>query len=912
MERLKLSLLGGLQISRAGKPLTTFISSKVPALLAYLAVTRRAHSRDKLAALLWGEMSDADAKNNLRQALSNLRKVAEDGLTITRDSVEFSGDYYMDSSQFEANIRSASSLDPEPAIIKLSESLALYQGDFLEGINLRDSPYFDDWMLAERLRLRDLTLHALHQLTELEIARGNYQAVLEATTRLLAFDPWREEAHRQRMLALVRAGQRSAALAQYQTCRRILAKELGVVPSVETTALYEQIRTAENPIMHNLPASTTSFVGRELELEKIHDRLLDPDCKVLTLVGEGGIGKTRLAVQSARAHIHLFPDGVWYISLSSIKSFEGFLLSITNALKLNLSGRDAPEIPLRQYVMEKSMLLILDSMEHLKDNKILSWITDTLQGSPGLKILVTTYERLDIALETLLEVRGLTYDFDSSGEDGIPSLNSPAQKLFVERARLLKPDFHPSEEDKLAIMRLCQLVEGAPLALELAAAWVHGLAVTEIVLELERNLDLLTTSRPDLPERHQSMRAVFDYFWLLLSDEERSVFQKQAVFNDGYTREAFQEVTGADTTMLSRFVDKSALTISQDGRYRRHSLMSKYSAARLADAPLLEAECRERHAHYFGRFVKHLESELLGGKPQNALTPFMADMSNIQRAWTWGVENRDATIFNSMSDSIMQAFDIAGLYRDAHEMAEKAVESLASQPEPVSEDEAIARGRVMGLEGAFLFRLGKYGQAMDWCQKSLSTLENMRPHIAYAHTLIYAGAAAFGLGNLENVVAYWQKAAEEYQGVGSRWGEMTAHSNLAEAMIAMNKQAEGQFHAQQALRLAQEMNNLEMTGTALLSLAALAVQEDKFIEATRFAEDALSCHQKIGHDAHIANSLAVLARIASKQKNFTEARVLLLESIEILQRIGNQLYLEQRLLELKTIESQEKQVISST
>ncbi len=888
MAELKINLLGGLQVTRANLPITSFISNKVPALLVYLAVTRRAHSRDKLSSLLWGEMSDADAKNNLRQALTNLRKIANEYLNITRDSIEFTGDCFLNSSKFEFDIKTASSLDPQPASVILTESLALYRGDFLEGFYVRDTPDFEDWMLAERARLRELALQALHRLTEIEMSRANYLAALESTAALLAFDPWREEAHRQRMAALAHAGQRSAALAQYQTCRRILDKELGVEPSAETTALYEQIRSADKVSLHNLPAATTSFVGREFELEEIAVRLLDANCRVLTLVGEGGVGKSRLALQAAQSHIHQFLGGVWYVPLSSVKDIDGLFLSIASVLKVNVTGEDQ----IKEYLQDKNILLILDGMEHLINDAILKWITDALQTSRNLKLLITSLARLNIQAETLLEVRGLRHD---------ESMSSPASKLFLERARQLKPDFNPNTEDVLAIAHLCELVDGAPLALELAAAWVRGLSVQDIVKEIERNLDILTTSQQDLPLRHRSMRAVLDHFWQLLSSEEQSVFQKQAVFRGGFTREAFQEITGADLSMLSSFVDKSAIRFTENGRYRRHSLMAQYARLRLQENPTLHKKTRAEHAHYYSKSVKGLEAEFFGGQPQKAMTPFLSDLANIRLAWEWAIEHRDADVFNDMSDSIMQAFDFAGLYRDAHELAVNATDVLASLSEPITNDLRMAKGRVMGLAGAFLFRLGEYEQSMEWCKKSMETLETIRPHIAYAHTLVYAGAATFGLGDMEFVVLYWQKAIKEYRDANSEWGEMTANSNLAEVLNAIGKFDKGKACAEHALDLARRMNNLEMIGTASTNLASSAIQEGNLIEATQFAEEALRSHQQVGHDAHIANSLAVLAQIASKQKNHAEARRLLEESIEILKRVGNRLYLEQRTQELDEV-----------
>ncbi|MCK6540309.1 MAG: NB-ARC domain-containing protein, partial [Anaerolineales bacterium] len=433
-----------MQIKRADQPITNFISNKVPALLAYLAVTRRAHTRDKLAALLWGEMSDADAKNNLRQALANLKKYFEDELTITRDAIEFTGDCDLDSARFDSAVHSASSLDPEPASVILTDSLRLYRGDFLEGFHVRDAPDFEDWMLTERARLRELALQALHRLTEIELSRANYPAALEATSRLLSFDPWREEAHRQRMSALARAGQRSAALAQYQTCRRILEKELGVEPSAGTTALYEQIRKAESRPAGNLPASTTSFIGREAELREIAVRLSSPDCRLLSLVGEGGVGKSRLALQAAQGLVQQFINGVWFVPLAPVKNIEGMFLAIASALNINVTGGKE----LQEFLRDKNLLLILDNMEQLIGDASLKWIAETLRAAPQVKILVTSIARLNIQAETLLEVRGLPHDNETSS----------AFKLFVDRARRLKPDFTPNTDDSLAIARLCELV----------------------------------------------------------------------------------------------------------------------------------------------------------------------------------------------------------------------------------------------------------------------------------------------------------------------------------------------------------------------------------------------------------------------------------------------------------------------
>jgi DNA-binding SARP family transcriptional activator len=300
---LQIRVLGGLHIARNSAPLANFVSNKAPALLVYLAMTQRPHSRDALAALLWGEMPDTDAKNNLRQALSNLRKLAEPHLIITRETVEFnhSVPYTLDAEIFERSLtQSADGKAPiannywqrlddwTSAIRQLQSAIALYQGDFLAGFFVRDAPEFEEWMLAQRARLRELALHALHTLTEFQLSTGAYGRAIDYATRLLTLDSWREEAHRQLMLALARSGQRAAALAQYAMCRRILDKELSVEPSAETTKLYERIRAAGEAIQHNLPSQPTSFIGRAQELSQLEAQLLQSDCRLLTVLGVGG------------------------------------------------------------------------------------------------------------------------------------------------------------------------------------------------------------------------------------------------------------------------------------------------------------------------------------------------------------------------------------------------------------------------------------------------------------------------------------------------------------------------------------------------------------------------------------------------------------------------------------------------
>jgi DNA-binding SARP family transcriptional activator/predicted ATPase len=899
---LQISSFGGLTIDQNEEPVTGFVSSKAPALLVYLAVTRCTHQRDALAGLLWGEMAEADARNNLRQALSNLRKVVGSHITITRTTAAFRGDapYSLDVELFEQHLGDGETAKDRTAA--LQAAVSLYQGDFLAGFYLRDAPAFEEWMLVHRERYRSLALHALHILTEHYLRYREYGRAIDTATHLLTLDSWREEAHRQLMLALVRSGQRTAALSQYETCRRTLDKELGVAPSAETTTLYERIRATGDLPRHNLPTPSTPLVGREDELARIQRWLAGENCRLLTIIGPGGVGKTRLALQSAWVHQTDFLEGVWFVPLAAVTKEEGWARTIAAAIGFRFAGAGRLETQLLDYLRGKEMLLLLDNVEHLLDDRNLSTLASLVSQAPGIKFLVTSRERLNLQAEALLELEGLPCpgdgpaDHDPATDASSYVTRFPAVQLFVARARQVRVDFSPAGQEA-TLVRLCQLVGGLPLALELAASWMRVLDVAAIVAEIERGLGFLSANWPDLPARHRSLQAGFDHSWRLLTPQEQETYACLSVFRGGFTAEAARAVAGAHLPMLAGLVDKSLL-YREDSHYRFHPLLLQFAAGKLAADPALADEAKCEHARYYGRFICELEPILLGGRVDDALNHIRPELDNLRLAWQTAVESREPAIINDLADSFMQIFDLSGLYREMRDMAMQAIRALAGHIDRTRSEDALALGRAYGLSAAFHFRLGEYEQAIEHGQTSLEILAPFQPHPACGHSLMYTGAATYGLGDLEKAVAYWQKGADAYREAGSIWGECAASANLAEAMLAQGNLLASHQYATAAHALARQMDNAELMAVTLQILAVVAQRERDFEQAMAHGKRAAVLHQQVGHKAHLANALAVLAQIAAEQGNLQQALVYLNKSVVVLRQLGNQRFLDRRLVEL--------------
>lgn len=903
---LEIHLFGNPDIRLAGTPVGGFVSSKAPALLAYLVVTGRPHSRDALAALFWGEMAETDAKNNLRQTLSNLRKLLEPYLLITRDAVQFDTavPHTLDITQFEHHLARARDAAPAIRIAALQQAAVRYQGDFLAGFYVREAPEFEDWMLAQRVRYRELALHTLHTLTEHHLSRGEYGRAIDYATRLLALDAWREEAHRQLMTALAHSGQRSAALAQYENCRHLLERELGVAPSTETTALYERIRAAGETPPHNLPPQPTPFVGRQEELAQISACLQNPDCRLLTLVGTGGMGKTRLALQAAeQAHRRrLFLHGAFFVPLVGVDSQTLLVTAVAAACGLSFSGSQNPTAQLLTFLRERELLLVLDNFEHLLDEAI--WLVQWLQQAPQVKLLVTSREPLHVQWETTLVLDGLTIP---------PPTTSPtaadysAVQLFAARAA--QRGFVLTAETLPPATQICRLVAGMPLALELAAANLRHYTCAELAAAISHNLDVLAASYRDMPPRHRSLRAVFDHAWGLLNPVEKQLFAALSVFTGSFDLAAAETVCGATRLQLAALVDKSLLR-QMEGRYQLHNVLRQYAAQNALESP--RQTLGHCHAAFYTDRLRQQEDALFTPAESQIFQTMQSDLENIRAAWSWSLTNEAVPLMQAGLRTLRAFYNVQSRFAEGAEwLAETAVtlKPIATAANPPAQT---LYARVLARWASFAAWQSNNEQAESLFQEALPLARTLNDPEELAFVLLNKGYltiltgdyetagreyqesldyyrrseasrgiadALSALGGWHNITGDWAQARECLQesvaiarDLQDEHGLRSSLTNLGNVYYLLGDYPQAKAHYEEVLPLCQKVQDRASEAIIQCNLGALAEKAGDFATAEQCLQRGLALFSEANHFQAVVHASTMLGSVYREMKAFTRAR----------------------------------------
>lgn len=494
------------------------------------------------------------------------------------------------------------------------------------------------------------------------------------------------------------------------------------------------------PVRHksNIPVQTTPFIGREKDIREVKRLLLDEQgCRLLTLLGPGGIGKSRLALAVATDMLDTMPDGVYFISLAPISEVDDIVPAIAQSLNFKFYGKKEPAEQLLEYLQAKKLLLILDNIEHLPDGATL--LPDILKRGPDVLLLTTSRERLKLQEEWIYSLAGLSYPSNEDVSDKNVTGSSveayQALQLFSQRARQAHSD--SSASDEIAdIIQICQLVEGMPLGLELAAGWVRTLTCHEIALEIERSLDFLSSTQHNIPERHRSLRSVIAQTWQRLTVDEQSVMCQLSVFRGGCTREAAQAVTGATLVLLSSLIDKALLRRTDTGRYEIHELIRQFAAEQLEQDAEHAAQVQDQHREYFIAFLEANEVDVKGGRQKESLTRIKADMDNVRIAWRQSLALQDARSINRAAECLFVFYLYSSGHYEGQVAFQQAVKAFINADSDLSIHNLIANewivqegwenlvGFLLACQGYFLGRTVDAGGGQKLLEQALTLIRH--------------------------------------------------------------------------------------------------------------------------------------------------------------------------------------------
>jgi len=900
MVNLDISLFGQFQVilhdSHHGSRPATFKTDLARALLAYLAVeNQKSHRRSSLAGLLWPEQPEDSARHNLRQTLLYLRKSIHDVemgpfLRINRQEIQFetNSSYHIDVSDFYANIQAVENhhhtypTNCLACMKRLEEAVEIYQGDFLENLFLESSALFEEWAMLERETLRRYALQALNWLAEYDLQRRNYPRASSYAWRQIQMDPLHEQAYRQFMAAMAGGGQRSEALSQFESLSRLLKQELGVSPGAETIRLYQQIKSQQSGIQppadqpFRLPRQFTPFLGRQAILDAANAHLDNPACGLLTLTGMGGVGKTRLAVEVAQRRAGLYPDGVVFVPLAGVETSAELVSAIAFQTKISISGAADARRQLVERMGEKEMLLILDNFEHLVPSADL--LLDLLQSAPGLKILVTSRQPLNLRAEWVLRISGLA----CPPESGQRVVEYPATQLFLQTASRLSAEFDPSHAELQDLGRITRILDGLPLALELAAGLTLTTSCRTIADSIAANLDLLTTQMPDVPSRQRSMRAVFDYTWDLLTTQEAVVLARLAVFQGGFAAQAASEVTQDSIDILNTLVRKSLINQPDGDRFHVHELVRQYAAERLSQSPGMERNSRDSHAHYFAAFLQEQE-RLLGGPQQTlALDNIQTELANLLPAWQWVTNQDTPELARPFVKGLWGFYDDRNLY-EAGQAAFNAVwEKIrtASAPHPL-------QAEIEMIIGFFAFRRGRFKEARTHLVSSLAHYRRIDDLLSCAHCLYYLAGVASDSGDMATARENLEQSLQIYENFDSHRYIGNTLAKLGSVLELSGCYPEARSALERSLEIKRTLGAPIPVSISLNNLGLLLWRTGEYGQAETCFLESLAISRKAEAHGSIAIDLSNLARLYITLGRYDEANKLLKESMDFESQVGN-------------------------
>ncbi len=908
MEELAcLYLLGTFQLVADNKTITTFRSDKVRALLAWLVVeSNRSHPRQIPATLLWEDFETRSALRNLRVSLSNLKKVLTDiglveVLTISRNEIALAagGLLKCDALELLSLLNEANRHDHNDGSIcddcwqKLNSAIDLYRGEFMTGLTIDDSETFYQWQLVHREHLHAEVSNALNTLMGAATQRKLPQKLRRFARRQLTLTPWDEVAHRALIQSHIDEGKQAQALAQFENCRQVLWDELGIEPSEETVALHAQIGKSTHAVqplsqpqvVSNLPRLQLVFFGRKSQRLRITDLIRDPTYPLVTIVGNGGIGKTQLAMTIGADLLPEMADGVWFVPLNRISAGDdesvknAVVNAICQALNLDLERTNNQFNDLCAWLKNRRLLIILDNLEHLQHSAVVPQLVQSLlEEANQLTILATSRRPLNLRIERIERLGGLPVPKSAESAAGRSSI-----ELFAERAQRAS-NYQLKKDDLDAIILICHLVEGSPLAIELAAGWTTHMSPNAIAIALQHDISSLQTKLVDVPERHRSLKSVFNYSWDLLSKEEQRVLAIISVFQGAFSLPAAENIAQTNGQMLDGLADRSLLwTSAENNTYTVPTIIRRFAHSKLELAlASLHQQTVEAHAIYFiEQLIEH--TGRLQYQSDTQISHQLAEQfPDLEQAWLWCIHNQRWQLLDAALLPFFHLCDTRSLYRPGADV----LQQLIVAPNATTASESLLTTRATARLGWFQFQLGDVENGRAKLQETLVVFEQ---HSALAEAVFsqnYLAAISMHGGDYELALQHVQKALSISAESRDQLGQMIA-LNLRGRIAWLTGDESANDFFRNSLGIARQLKHDWSSSFSLEYLGEVAFSQQKYSAAERLYLESLAIREKLEDPRGSSLCTIKLADIALAQSDPQKAASLYQSALTKLEQIGN-------------------------
>lgn len=881
MVDFSINVMGGLAIqSRDGSKISVR-SRKAEALLIYTLYSEKAScEREELATMFWEDMPEKDAFTNLRVTLASIKKVLQDVLIITRRQVSINPheSFESDGLQILAVINDYLGHDLSKTGLslenckKVTQKLMLYKGDFLQGFFIRNSIAFDDWCSYKREILRNQFINAV------QIVIGNfyqyrqYREGIALASQLQFIDRFNDASYHWLIKLYAANGQRKAAQSAFENYRDFLRKELEIDPDPQIVKLVDQVVKGEFsvdatqpdqleklnlPVRNNIPLHISSFVGRTHELDQLQSHLRNPQVRLVTLIGHGGAGKTRLAVQAARQNLSFFPDGVWFVPLEGVVSADLVLPEIYKQLKISYPKSSHAVSHLVDFLNGHRVLVVLDNFEHVLEASGI--ISEVIHETLNSKFIVTSREMTGLPEETSIMIEGLHTHTKINEAAQARQLSpvkadiSTAAELFIERASRVTPDFKPNAAEKDVIEEICELVGGLPLGIELAAIGIKNFSLQDLRDNIAADISFLKSDQPNLPKRQRSLESVFNAFWDQLSEEEHVQMARLSVFHGVVTQTAARKVADVSAFFLGSLVSRGFLQRAMPRGYHSHSMHRRYVSQKLKENPQEYQATRQKHRDYYLSFVRTIEQQIRDNPQVSLLDEIEFEMDNIRAALAFNIEQQDEKCALEFCELLMPFWKIRAYYQEGYHWWRQTFNMDTNANQVMKATALCAAAKLVSV-------LGDYGEAENFSNRGLEIAREIGDQHIIARALNSLGAVATASGQAEKAQAYYGQSLEIYKNLRVEQAIAGTQVNIAALNIQNDELSSAQESLNKALVTFRNVGDSIGIINVLIHYAMIALLKDQPENARRVLVEAL----QQSWDLNARNELIIIYLLLSE------------------------------------------------